>query len=67
MNAYKLNSAAGYYFRKVICDTWRIPFTMIYKEVLDINEEGYIFRKDGKVYKLTLTEIIDDTQRPATS
>jgi hypothetical protein len=67
MNPYKLNSVAGQYFRKTICDAWRIPFTMIYKEVLDINKEGYIFRKDGKVYKLTLTEVINDAQRSTTS
>jgi hypothetical protein len=67
MNPYKLNSVAGQYFRKAICDAWRIPFTMIYKEVLDINKEGYIFRKDGKVYKLTLTEVINDAQRSTTS
>jgi hypothetical protein len=39
---------------------------MIYKEVIDINEKGHILTKNGKVYKLTLTEVIDDTQGPTT-
>jgi hypothetical protein len=67
MNAYKLNANAGHYFRKAICDGLKIPWTMIYKEVIDINEKGHILTKNGKVYKLTLTEVIDDTQGPKTS
>ena len=67
MNAYKLNGYAGHYFRKAICDGLRIPHSMIYKEVIDINEKGHILTKNGKIYKLTLTEVIDDTQRQTTS
>ena len=60
MNSWKLNGIAGYFFRKAICDAWKVPLPMIYREVVHINAEGHILRRDGKVYKLTLTQITND-------
>jgi hypothetical protein len=59
MNSWKLNSIAAYHFKKAVTDSWEIPFTMVYKEVSQIDSEGYILRKNGKVYKLTLIEVTD--------
>jgi hypothetical protein len=59
MNAWRLNGLAGHYFRTAIANAWKIPLSMIYKQVHDITNEGHIVRRDGKVFKLTLTEITD--------
>ena len=57
MNAYKLNSIAGYITRKAIREGLNIQWTEIYKTVKDITDEGIITTKDGKKYKLKLEEI----------
>lgn len=56
MNAYKLNGVAGHLARRAIVEGLNVPFSQIYKEVLDITSAGSIITKQG-TYKLTLTKL----------
>ena len=57
MNAYKLNSISGNYFRKAITDSLEIPFTDIYKVVKEIKTDGTIVMHSGRKFKLKLIEV----------
>jgi len=57
MNAYRFNGKIGHHARQAIVDSLHISHHEIYKEVIDILHDGTICTKNGKVYKLTLTEI----------
>ncbi len=63
MNAWILNGIAGHHFRKAVTDGLKIHHTQIYKEVLHIDDEGRVFTKSGKVYKVVLTEITNGEQQ----
>jgi len=60
MNSYKLNGMAGHYFRQTVCKHLKISHTEIYKtlEKIFLDNVGNVIieTKDGKKYRLTLTE-----------
>ena len=57
MNSFKLNGMAGHLTRQAIIKGLNISFTEIYKVVKSVDSEGIIETKDGKKYKLMLTEL----------
>jgi len=57
MNSYKLNSKAGHYYRKAICEGLNIPHREIYKTVMDISRDGIIITKDDRQFKVKLIEL----------
>ena len=57
MNAYILNGMASHHFRQAIVKKLNINWNEIYKVVKSINQEGIIETKDGKKYKVELTEL----------
>lgn len=57
MNSWKLNSIANYLLRLAICEGLDIPMQKVYKTVESADLKGNITLKDGRVFKLTLTEI----------
>jgi hypothetical protein len=69
MNAYKLNSNAGIYFRLAVCKSLNIHWTDVYKTIKSVtpgyndNDPTIVETKDGKKYELILKEIKDDTIR----
>lgn len=57
MNCYKLNSNANFYIRKLISDTFSVPFVDVYKEIKTITKDNIFIHKNGKQYELRLIEI----------
>jgi hypothetical protein len=61
MNAFKFNSMCGVLVRSVVCKQLDIHWTDVYKNVDNVKTNGEIHTKDGKIYKLQLKEITDES------
>ena len=58
MNAYKLNSVSGYYYRKIICEYLSISHKEIYKTVKNIDyNTNIISLHDGRKLKINVSEV----------
>ena len=61
MNAYKLHGQSGRLVIAAVCKYLGIGYSEIYKILKDVDgATGIIETKEGKKYRLELTEIIED-------
>jgi hypothetical protein len=57
MNAYKLNGWAGHHYRMIIAKHLNIRQNEIYKQVKDIDTNGYITLHNGRRFRPELKEV----------
>ena len=60
MNSYRFNSIIGSVARISISNELDIVPALIYRTIDRIDNQGRIITKDGKMYKLTLTEVTNE-------
>jgi len=58
MNAYTFNGQTGHLVRTAMVQQLEITYREIYSKVLGITPDGVIILKDGRKFKVTLTEIL---------